>query len=338
MRIFKVISSLIAIFMLYGCAHRPASDLSASQQEDITPSPPSATHEIKYVEPTIITYSPTADTSPTRLFIPTDTNTTSTPAATISKKPSLSPTLGKVIPTSTFSLSTLPPHATETRQPNIRDSPIQIFEPGERSKVTPPIQIEAQLSSNTGRLVRIELRGAGGRLLARQVKIPTIIPWSSANISVKLFYEIRTPVEAGRLTISVEDQHGRTMDLNSVNILLLPTGAAELLPSSALKQVIIIQDPAPGKVIKDGTVLVSGLAHTDLRHPLKVELISEDGKILGQRLATNPQSTSELYGEFTAEVPYSVTGPTPARLIIFEDEENRDEITHLSSVEIVLKP
>ena len=186
--------------------------------------------------------------------------------------------------------------------------------------------------------MRIELRGAGGRLIARQVKIPATIPWSSEKISVKLSYEIRTTAEAGRLTISVDDQHGRTMDLNSVNILLLPTGAAELIPSSALKQAIIIQDPAPGKVIKDGTVLVSGLARTDLRHPLKVELISEDGKILGQRLATNPQSTTELYGEFTAEVPYSVTGSTPARLIIFEDEENRDEITHLSSVEIVLKP
>lgn len=175
-------------------------------------------------------------------------------------------------------------------------------------------------------------------MLARQVKIPTIIPWSSANILVKLSYAINTPAEAGRLTISVDDQHGRTMDLNSVNILLLPTGAAELLPSSALKHVIIIQEPAPGKVIKEGTVLVSGLARTDLRHPLKVELTSEDGKILGQRLATNPQSTSEVYGVFTAEVPYSVAGPTPARLIIFEDEEDRDEITHLSSVEIVLNP
>ena len=175
-------------------------------------------------------------------------------------------------------------------------------------------------------------------MLARQVKIPTTIPWSSANISVKLSYEIRTPAEAGRLTISVDDQHGRTMDLNSVNILLLSTGAAELLPSSDLKQVIIILDPAPGKVIRNGTVHVSGLARTDLRHPLKVELISEDGKILGQRLATNPQSTSEEYGVFTAEVPYWVPGPTPARLIIFEDENNRDEITHLSSVEIVLKP
>jgi len=175
-------------------------------------------------------------------------------------------------------------------------------------------------------------------LLARQVKIPTTIPGSSAKISIKLSYEIRTPAEAGRLTISVDDQHGRTMDLNSVNILLLPTGEAELLPSSDLKQVIIIQDPAPGKVIRDGSVHVSGLARTDLRHPLKVELISEDGKILGQRLATNPKSKSEVYGVITAEVPYSVTGSTPARLIIFEDEENRDEITHLSSVEIVLKP
>lgn len=324
--------------MLYGCAHLPASVLSVSQQEDLTPSPPSATHENKYVEPTIITYSPTAETSPTRVFIPTDTNTASTPAATISKIPSSSPTLEKVIPTLTFSLSTLAPLVNETRQPNIRESPIQIFGPGERSKVTPPIQIEAQLSSNTGKLLRIELRGAGGRLLARQVKIPTIIPWSSANISIELFYEINTPAEAGRLTISVDDQHGRTMDLNSVNILLLPTGVAELLPSSALNQVIIIQEPAPGKAIKDGTVLVSGLARTDLRHPLKVELISEDGKILGQRLATNPQSTSEVYGVFTAEVPYSVPGPTSARLIVFEDEENRDEITHLSSVEIILKP
>jgi len=232
----------------------------------------------------------------------------------------------------------LPPLVTETGLPNNPDAPIQIFGPSELSKVTSPIQIEAHLSSNTGKLVRIELRGTGGRLLARLVKIPTFIPWSSANISVKLFYEIRTPSEEGRLTISVDDQHGRTMDLNSVNFLLLPTGAAELLPSSALKQVIVIQKPAPGKSIENGKVLISGLARTDLRHPLKVELISEKGKILGQRLATNPRSKSELYGVFTAEVPYSVSERTPARLIVFEDEENRDEITHLSSLEIILKP
>ena len=44
------------------------------------------------------------------------------------------------------------------------------------------------------------------------------------------------------------------------------------------------------------------------------------------------------YGEFFAEVPYTVADLTPALLVIYEENENSQEKIYLTSIEIVLSP
>jgi hypothetical protein len=195
------------------------------------------------------------------------------------------------------------------------------------------------MTSRVGKVARVELYGEDGRLLARHVKTYQIIPWHVAGINVELPFEISAAAELGRLVISVEDIYGRLVDLNSVNLILLSAGETELNPTNALWQRIVIEEPGPNALIQGGVLLVSGLAKPEGDQPLRVVLVAEDGRVLGQRLAgVTPPGAPGAYGEFFAEVPYSVQELTPARLIVSEDGGVLSQYAHLSSIEVMLSP
>lgn len=227
---------------------------------------------------------------------------------------------------------------THTPAPLIPEGRVQIYRHGERSLVTSPIQVYARLTSRVGKTVRIELFGEDGRLLARQVKVYNQIPWHVATLLLDLEFEINAAAEAGRLVISVEDIYNRLIDLNSVNLILQSTGATKLNPATALYERVVIHEPTPNSLIQGGTLIVSGLALTSSEQPLRIALISEDGRILGNRLAGVHANTPGNYGEFFAEVPYTVADLTPALLVIYEENENSQEKIYLTSIEIVLSP
>ena len=233
---------------------------------------------------------------------------------------------------------TTPSLPTHTPAPVIPEARIQIFRHGERSLVTSPIQVYARLTSRVGKTARIELYGEDGRLLARQVKVYNQLPWHVATLLLDLEFEIKAAAEAGRLVISVEDIYGRLIDLNSVNLILLSSGVTELNPATALYERVVIHEPVPNSLIQGGVLIVTGLAQTSSNQPLRISLIGEDGRVLGGRLAGVNVLTPGDYGEFFAEVQYAVEDLTPALLVIYEENENTQEKTYLTSIEIVLSP
>jgi hypothetical protein len=245
-----------------------------------------------------------------------------------------------VAPTADIAASARAPTALPSIIPQLDapPAPIQIFGPGPGSKVTSPIQVETQLTTQGGKLLRIELRGEDDRLLSRIVKLPNVYPWSSAQLSLPLFFEISAPTESARLTVSIEDQHGRTMDLNSTGLILLSSGDPTLYPASSLEQALVIQQPTSNQRISGGIVPVHGVYHTDSLPSLRVELISQDGKILGHRMAASSINPDGGSGQFKTGISYSIERRTPARLVVYIDSENGGQIMHLSSVEIILDP
>jgi hypothetical protein len=225
-----------------------------------------------------------------------------------------------------------------TPAPEIPNAKIQIYQLGDRSLVTSPIDVSIRLTSQYGKIVRIELWGEDGRLLSRYMRTFDTVPWKSARVGVPLEFEISGAAEEGRLVINVEDPYGRLIDVNSVNLILLSEGVTELNPPTAMLQKIIIQDPAPQALIQGGKLIVSGRALPNLDQPLKLMLVSEDGKVLGQRLAKVEFTEPGNYGTFVAEVPYTVTGLTPALLIVYEDGGQISQIAHLASLQVILAP
>lgn len=326
-------SCLIFILLLVGCSQpNPVyNDSSPGKRTSTSPSPITEVSEVSESNP--------AQTNP-KTTPPERTTRTNAPMPT--KPNTRQPNLPRrsITQTAASALSTNAPNAlpTKTPHPDLPPAPIQIFGPGPGSKVTSPIQVEAQLTSQGGKLLRIELRGEDGRLLSRIVKLPNVYPWSSAQLSLPLFFEISTPTESARLTISVDDQHGRTMDLNSIDLILQAAGDPALYPASSLEQALVIQQPKAGQRISEGSAAVQGVYHGDILLPIRAELISQDGKILGYRMAANSINPNEDFGQFSAEISYSIERKIPARLVVYIDSENGGQTLHLSSVEIVLDP
>ncbi len=220
----------------------------------------------------------------------------------------------------------------------IPEARVQIYQLGELSMVTSPIVVNGRLTSKVGKVVRIELHGEDGRLLARQLRTFENIPWHVANLSANLEFEISVVAEIGRLVVSVEDSFGRLIDVNSVDLILLSSGVTELKPASALLQRIIIQEPAKDTLIQGGNLIVSGRARPNEDKSLRAEIITEDGRVVGQRLVGVSLPIPGDYGQFAAEIPYTVDELTPAVLIIYEDGGQLSPISHLASQDIILAP
>lgn len=228
--------------------------------------------------------------------------------------------------------------ATATAAPPIPPARIQIFRVGDLSKVVSPLDVSALLTCGEGKVVRVELYGEDGRLLGRDVRTYRDIPWKSARLGVAMDFEPSAAAELARLVISAEDSFGRLIEVNSVKMVLLAQGMSEFNPPTGLQQRIIIQDPVEMALIQNGRLIVSGRAKPESDQPLRVMLVGEDGRILGQRLASVSIPIPGDYGTFIAEVPYSVSDPTPALLVVFEEGGGMSDLTYLTSIHVLLAP
>jgi hypothetical protein len=273
---------------------------------------------------------------------PTDTETLLVPSATIQNMVTMTEPAATNTPEIDF---TLPPPAlpltatlTPTPFPDIPDARVQIYKLGDLSKIMSPLVVTARLTSRVGKVVRFELYGEDGRLLARQLKVYYDLPWHVATLTMSLDFEISAAAELGRLVVSVEDVFGRIIDVNSVNLILMSTGTTELNPASALRESILIQEPEAKTMLVGGKVVVTGIAKPFTDQPLKVLLMAEDGRILGQRLAGVTIPIPGGYGTFFAEVSYSVNESTPVLLIVYESGEPVSQYAHLTSRDIILTP
>jgi hypothetical protein len=253
----------------------------------------------------------------------TPTDATPLPSFT----PSLTPTFDQPRGTPTF-----------TPAPPIPDARIQIYRLGELSKIISPLDVSLRLTCGEAETVRIELHGEDGRLLARYLRTYKNVPWDAARIGIQLEFEISSAAELGRLVVSAEDTYSRLIEVNSMDLVLLSQGMTELNPSNGLQQRMIIQDPVEKALIQGGHLIISGRARPQYDQPLRVVLTSEDGRVLGQRLARVSIPIPGDYGNYIAEVPYEVSGVTPALLSVFEEGAEMSEITFLTSIHVILAP
>ena len=85
-------------------------------------------------------------------------------------------------------------------------------------------------------------------------------------------------------------------------------------------------------------MVVYGWARTGSDHYLMVQLVAEDGRVVGKRVTKVDKTSLDGYGNFTVEVPFVVSGPTPALLLVWEGDDNFANIINLTSVEVMLSP
>lgn len=279
--------------------------------------------------PTPVQQPPTPEASPTR-------TPRSSPTATLKPPLAASATLTPAGPSAT-------PYTLEAPSPTptlaIPNAEIEIRNLGPYSKVVSPLHIYAYLQPGAGGKVRIELLGEDNRLLARQIRTLNFVPVGAwAVLSMDLDFEIAATAEEGRLQISVDDEYKRTVALNSVPLILLSVGDADIIPPQDVLAPIILQQPTRRTLIQGGKLQVSGLARVSSDQPLLARLITTQGAEVGMRLLDVSEPVLNGYRYFSGEVPYQITNPTRVLLVVTEGDEAINDIIHLTSLEVMLSP
>ena len=234
---------------------------------------------------------------------------------------------------------TLQPSPTATPTPEIPNAEIEIRNLGPLSRVKSPLHIFLYLKPGAGGKVRIELFGEDNRVLYREIRKINFVPIGAwATFTVDFEFEIAATAEVGRLKISVDDEFGRTVALNSVPLVLLSIGEADIVPPQDVLAPIVIRQPRRKALIQGGKLVVSGLARPSSDGPLMIKLVTAKGGEPGFRLAEVDPHTAGGYGTFAIEVPYTVSEPTPALLVVQEGAGSLSDVIHLSSIEVLLSP
>jgi hypothetical protein len=230
--------------------------------------------------------------------------------------------------------------------PDVPNNPIEIHNLGPLSKVASPIHVYAILRPGAGSQARIELLGEDGRLLFGETKVFNVPEGAQAVLSMDIDFEIAAAAETARLQMYVQDAYGRTTAFNSVPLVLLSLGDSDINPPTDVLDPITIGQPTRKALIQGGTLLVTGMARFPAGTSLLARLIAEDGQEVGMRLANvagDPESPDaglpvDGYNLYAVEVPYRVSQPTPALLVVSVGDADNTDIIHLTNVEVLLSP
>lgn len=313
--------ALLLLVALAGCSMLPASAVPTPYPTQMLPTIIAQT--MQAIREQAILPTPAINPTPSPA-LPTETPASSPP-------PTVIPTLDAA--------SSLPQAVTPLSSAPLPDALIQIRLPGPLSRVTSPIFVQAYLKPGKGGQVQVDLYGEDRRTLVRQIKpLPYINRYGFATLYTSLPYEIPGTAEAGWLTLSVNDEYGRVTSVNSVPLILMSIGEADIvLPADGFAP-IVIQQPAPMTLIQGKKLIASGLVRSGGDTYLMLQLIAQDGRVVGKRVTDVIPSTEGGLGSFTVEVPYEVEEVTSAILVVWQGEGSLSNVIYLSSVEVLLSP
>jgi len=211
---------------------------------------------------------------------------------------------------------------------------VQFISPGPMSKLVSPIQLVATVVAGESEKVQIDLYGEDGRLLSRAVRLLGRRT-KGALLSLKITFEIRAAAELGRITISTLDESGRIQALNSVRVLLLSSGVNEINPSGDLSEPVLVFSPVAEQTVSGGVLNIRGDIWPFSIQPVVLELISPAGKSVGLRMITVNDINPQL---FETSIPYKVTEPMSARLIIRQSDDRMPGRFYVYSQVVLLNP
>lgn len=244
---------------------------------------------------------------------------------------SASPTLSVLIQTAAPA-TIVPPTSTPTvrsfrlSSPTPRPQPakMRITKPGAYSKVSSPIQLEALISPGDDSLVHIDLIGEDSRIIVSEVLDFRNYDAKNFYITPEIPFTINSAAELARIIVYTDDMFGQRISLVSVDVLLLQLGGSDITAPLVEFEPYLVTTPREGTLITGGTVPVDGAARIVNDQPLIIELVDEQGVVVGSAevLVTQPSDTL-VHVPFQVNVPYTVTHRTRVRMSLRQESATR---------------
>lgn len=228
---------------------------------------------------------------------------------------------------------------TNTPTPTIDPSLIllRIVSPGPMSKVVSPIEFIVHIAPDYTGFTQIELIGEDGvRLYSNSFKTYSNIGYFT-RVDEKIQYEINGAAEMARLQISTVDKNGRVQAFNSVRLLLQAVGGNEFSPPLAIQDRTLLRHPSRNDQVSGGDLPVTGEFLPANNQPIVLELLDEDGNVLGSRLLQLGPADGK-YQQFSTSIPYTVNKLLPVQLVIRQSDDRIDGLSYLYSLPLIIGP
>jgi hypothetical protein len=202
-----------------------------------------------------------------------------------------------------------------------------------------PIQAEIYARPGEDGLVRLELVGEDGRLIARQVLDFKRYIGRAIAFYPEIPFEIESAAETARLQVLTSDRFGRAISIMSVDVVLLKVGRNEIYTPLVTQEPFIIRYPQEGQTISGGTLAIEGLIRPVTDTPVLLEAVAENGAVIFTKQFVVPPPNGQLsHTPFQLEIPYKVGQSTPVRLIFRQESTRIAGSVALSSLLITLDP
>jgi len=228
---------------------------------------------------------------------------------------------------------------------------IYISQPGSGSQVVSPVMVQGEADSTFEQNLVIHVTGEDGSLLA---EMPTTIQTPLGErgpFSQEVTFSV-SEQQAGRISIfSASAMDGSLEHLSSAEVILLPSGAAQITQASTSQESIDILEPLPLAEISGGSVAFSGFSDYYFESTLGVALCGAgDGSgnldllcgttdnLLAQSSVIIEAPDIGQPGPYAGEIAYSVSATTPARLVIYASSPRDGGLIHVNSIPIQLQP
>lgn len=285
------------------------------------------------VTATLATPEPSATPRPrTATPAPTATRALPTATPTITLTPSATPTATRRwwwSPTPTFT-----PSNTPTLDPS--NVILRFAVPGPMSKLSSPFNLVFYVLPEYTGTTRIEIIGEDGREIYRKV-FRTYKQSNPSRVAEEIRFEIPAASEVARLQISTQDEFGRLMSLNSVRVLLMAVGDSQFTPVYEPLERVVLRFPRREAEVAGGDVRIVGMIRPLNNGPVVLELVDRRGTVIASRLLYFDASLTE-YQHFETNLPYQVTEPAYARIVLRQSDDRIPGPAYLYSHEILLQP
>jgi hypothetical protein len=220
----------------------------------------------------------------------------------------------------------------------LSEESIMILSPGPDSMVTNPFHVSGVSDPTFEQNLVVRVLQADGTLV---IEAPTTI---QADVGQRGPFGITLPVNLPTeqnifiQVFATSARDGGVTHLSSVGVTYVPGGASDIHFRFPYPEQIEIFLPQSGAMISGGTVHVEGFGLASFEQTLLVEVLDEDGVVVGSEPVTVAASNLGEPGPFEVNVDYEVSGAQPGRIVVRDVSPAFGGDTHLSSVEVNLEP
>lgn len=227
---------------------------------------------------------------------------------------------------------------------------ILITLPGPGSQVTSPVTVQGQSRPTFEQNLVVAVYGENGDQLALQattIQAPFPEP---GDFSTEISFAVASE-QPGRISVfETSAMDGGIIHLSSVEVTLHAGGAAEIIPAELHFESILINSPAPTAEVSGGVITITGFSDYYFESNLGLmlcggggsgapnDLCGTEDNILAAGNAFIDAPDMGQPGPFSGQLTYSITEPTPARIVIFAASPRDGGLLHVSSIPVFLAP